>query len=81
MTRRHPVPRACRHGVRLRQHDSRCVLLNFGRKSVRRYFENRAARIFRGRVIIAGYNKLSRDPAPSRDGTRALTTNGLVTRT
>jgi SAM-dependent methyltransferase len=40
--------------------------IGFYKKEVRQYFEARAARIFRGRVIIAGDNKLSSAPSPSR---------------
>lgn len=37
--------------------------IGFYTKEVRRYFESRSARILRGRVIIAGGNKLSQDHA------------------
>lgn len=46
--------------------------IGFYSDEVRRYFESRSARIFRGRVIIAGDPSPSRVPVLSRDGTRAV---------
>jgi SAM-dependent methyltransferase len=53
--------------------------IGFYKKEVRQYFEARAARIFRGRVIIAGDNKLSSAPSPSRGDAPSLA-GGLATR-
>jgi SAM-dependent methyltransferase len=41
--------------------------IGFYTKDVWRYFESRTARIFRGRVIIVGDNKLSPIPSPLPD--------------
>ena len=46
--------------------------IGFYKKEVRQYFEARAARIFRGRVIIAGDNELSSAPSPSRGDAPSL---------
>lgn len=54
--------------------------IGFYKKEVRRYFEGRAARIFRGRVIIAGDDRLSPVTSASRDGAPGLADGGLVTR-
>ena len=46
--------------------------IGFYKKEVRQYFEARAARIFRGRVIIAGDNEPSSAPSPSRGDAPSL---------
>jgi SAM-dependent methyltransferase len=46
--------------------------IGFYTREVRHYFETRAARIFRGRVIIAGDNSLSHVPSSSRGATPGL---------
>jgi SAM-dependent methyltransferase len=46
--------------------------IGFYTKEVRQYFESRSARIFRGRVFLAGEESPFRLPAQLRRGTRAL---------
>jgi SAM-dependent methyltransferase len=55
--------------------------IGFYTKEVRDYFESRAARIFRGRVIFAGDIKLSPAASPSQDAASGPATGGLATRT
>jgi SAM-dependent methyltransferase len=52
-------------------------VIGFYTDDVRRFFESRAARIFRGRVIIRGDRSPSQRPAMSRDRARTLAAGGL----
>jgi SAM-dependent methyltransferase len=55
--------------------------IGFYTKEVRRFFEGRSARIFRGRVIIVPDNKPSRTQSPSRDDASGRADSRLATRT
>ncbi|WP_024514444.1 class I SAM-dependent methyltransferase [Bradyrhizobium sp. Tv2a-2] len=55
--------------------------IGFYTKEVRGYFESRATRIFRGRVIIAGDIKPSPAFTPSETAASGLAAGGLATRT
>src|ERR1700746_1559506 len=46
--------------------------IGFYKKEVRQYFQARGARVFRGRVIIAGDNEPSSAPSPSRGDAPSL---------
>jgi SAM-dependent methyltransferase len=54
--------------------------IGFYTDEVRRYFESRSARIFRGRVIITGDRSPSQAPALSRNRARALAAVGSAGR-
>jgi SAM-dependent methyltransferase len=55
--------------------------IGFYTNEVRRYFNTRSARIFRGRVIIAGDNTLSQVPTSSHHQRRTIAPGNLATRT